>query len=75
MAKKMNNNYGGKAFASDVNNVKKSTLLKTGESSMIMRPQLIGSYYKNRKKVRNIAYWMNVINNNDVEALSQLKQA
>lgn len=73
MAKKMNNNYGGKAFASDVNNVKKSTLLKTGESSMILRPVMIGSYYKNGKQIRNIAYWMNVLNNNDVEALEKLQ--
>lgn len=71
MAKKING-YNGKAFASDVNNVKKNTLLKT-ESSMILKPIMIGSYYKNGKQIRNIAYWMNVLNNNDVEALEKLQ--
>lgn len=71
MAKKMNG-YNGHTFAADANAVKESTLIKV-EDSMIMRPQLIGSYYKNRKKVRNIAYWMDVLNRGDAEALEKLQ--
>lgn len=71
MAKKMNS-YNGRMFAADANAVKESTLIKV-EDSMIMRPQLIGSYYKNRKKVRNIAYWMDVLNRKDAEALEKLQ--
>lgn len=74
MAKKMNG-YNGKAFAYDVNNVKKSTLLKTEESSMILRPIMIGSYYKNNKQIRNIAYWTKVLEEQDAEKLEMLKQA
>ena len=75
MAKKMNNNYDGRNYASDVNAVKKSTLLKTEGSSMILRPVMIGSYYKNNKQIRNIAYWTKVLEEQDAEKLAMLKQA
>ena len=75
MAKKMSSNYSGRNFASDVNSVKKSTLLKTKGSSMIMKPVMIGSYYKNGKQIHNLEYWTKVIVNQDAEKLAQLKQA
>ena len=67
-------NYNGRNFASDVNNVKKSTLIKT-DGSMILRPIMIGSYYKNNKQIHNLSYWIDVINNADAEKLAALKQA
>ena len=67
--------YTKKQLVDDVmNGVAAETLIQPKES-MIMYPQLIGSYYKNGKQVRNIAYWMDVLNRKDAEALSQLKQA
>lgn len=74
MAKKMNSNYNGKTFASDVNIAKKSTLLKT-QNSMILTPIMIGSYYKNGKQIRNLAYWTRVLEEKDAEKLAVLKQA
>ena len=65
-------NYEGKVFAADVNAVDESTLIKV-EKSMIMRTIIIGSYYKNRKQVRRLDYWINVINRQDAEALEQLQ--
>ena len=67
--------YNGKQLIDDVMAIEdKSTLIQPKES-MILHPQMIGSYYKNRKKVRNIVYWIDVLNRKDAEALSQLKQA
>ena len=73
MAKKMNG-YNGRTFAADANAVEESTLIKV-ENSMVIHPQLIGSYYKNRKQIHNLAYWTKVIADQDVEKLAQLKQA
>lgn len=63
-----------KRFAVDVNDVKKSTLIKV-ENSIIIRPTMIGSYYKNNKKIRRLDHWIDVINRQDAEALEQLKWA
>ena len=67
-------NYSEKEFASQVYDVKEETLLKV-ESSMVMKPIIIGSYYKNRKQVHNLQYWMKAVADQDVEKLAQLKQA
>ena len=67
--------YTGKQFVDDVMAIEdKSTLIQSKES-MIIYPQLVGSYYKNGKQIHNIKYWMDVLNRKDAEALSQLKQA
>jgi len=66
--------YTGKQLIDDVMRVDAKTLIQPKES-MILRPQMIGSYYKNGKQIHNIKYWMDVLNRKDAEALSQLKQA
>lgn len=65
--------YTGKQLIDDVMKEVDAKSLFQPKKSMILRPQMIGSYYKNRKQIRNIAYWMNVLNNNDVEALEKLQ--
>ena len=66
--------YNEKEFADLVNEVKEETLLKV-KTPMIMKPLIVGSYYKNRKQVHNLAYWMKAVADQDVEKLAQLKQA
>lgn len=64
--------YTKKHLIDDVMKVNAKTLIQPKES-IIMYPQMIGSYYKNGKQVRNIAYWMDVLNRGDAEALEKLQ--